>query len=445
MAGTVGERIRVLREELGLSQARLVEGLNIVPAYISLIENGRRQPKERVLELLADRLGTTAEYLITGRGGRHENEMRLDLQFAELALSSGDAQDARVRFQQLLEQAQGLRYDDLRLAALWGRSRADEALGNLEEAIAGFLALADEDELPAAISRTAIMLVLAHGYSRSGEIDRAIEVGENALARARRTDPQMLDFDEVIELASTLVGCYYMRGHLTQAFVLVRQVIEDAERRGSPRARAAAYWNAGLVAEGRGDVGAALTYTEKALALYGETNNARASTLLRLNYAWLLLRTPDPDLAFTEELLHRVLDELAEVGSSVDVAAGETQLARCVLLSGRPQEAATIATAAIDRLFPQTRLETASARAVLGQAQLAMGEDDLALQSIGVAAEELSRVGADRHAAEIWLHLGDALSQLDRHEQAGVAYREAAAAAGVVTLPLHSRYPEQER
>jgi transcriptional regulator with XRE-family HTH domain len=61
----VGQRIKRLREERGLSQRDLAEP-GISYAYISRIEDGQRTPSEKALRKLAERLGTTALYLETG-------------------------------------------------------------------------------------------------------------------------------------------------------------------------------------------------------------------------------------------------------------------------------------------------------------------------------------------------------------------------------------------
>jgi transcriptional regulator with XRE-family HTH domain len=62
---SVGERIRTLRVALGLSQREL-EGPGVTYAYISRIEAGQRQPSEKALRTLAEKLGTTAHYLESG-------------------------------------------------------------------------------------------------------------------------------------------------------------------------------------------------------------------------------------------------------------------------------------------------------------------------------------------------------------------------------------------
>jgi len=64
---TVGERIKRLREEAGMSQRELTNGLDRVTyAYVSRIEAGTRTPSLRALRQLAGRLGVTALYLETG-------------------------------------------------------------------------------------------------------------------------------------------------------------------------------------------------------------------------------------------------------------------------------------------------------------------------------------------------------------------------------------------
>jgi transcriptional regulator with XRE-family HTH domain len=62
---SIGQRVKRLRLERGLSQRGLAEpGISF--AYISRIEAGNRQVSEKVMRALAKRLGVTALYLETG-------------------------------------------------------------------------------------------------------------------------------------------------------------------------------------------------------------------------------------------------------------------------------------------------------------------------------------------------------------------------------------------
>src|SRR4051812_49856676 len=62
---TIGQRLRRLRLERGLSQREL-SAPGVSYAYISRIEAGARRPSVKALRMLAAKLGVTAEYLETG-------------------------------------------------------------------------------------------------------------------------------------------------------------------------------------------------------------------------------------------------------------------------------------------------------------------------------------------------------------------------------------------
>lgn len=406
-------------------------------SYISLLESGHRQATGRVLELLAPALGCSVEFLRTGRGGLRDTNLDLDLRFGELALRSGDPEAALERFTDIVAVAQrgGLR--DLELEALWGRARAQESVGSLDQAITGYEALAREEWLPAALQREVVLTALCRAYRECGDLARAIEVGESArpLTEEEETDDPSL-LDAAIALASTLVGCYYERGDLTRGQLLAQETLARAERSGSAVARAAALWNAGLVSEARGDLRTARSYVERALALYSETDNARATALLRVTTAWLMLRAKQPQLAEAHELLRRALDELPSVGSALDVAYAETELARYFLLQGDWQAALELAEGVNDRLTAAgPRLEAARVRLLIGDAHTVEGDVEAAAASYATAAADLRASGADRQAASAWREVAESLARLGRADEALDAYRAATDAAGVNPPP----------
>ena len=84
----LGQRVRATRVARGMTQEALA-GSEISGAYVSRIEAGQRRPEPRVAQLLAERLGTTIDYLVTGVEPQYAEEVRLALRYAELALNSG--------------------------------------------------------------------------------------------------------------------------------------------------------------------------------------------------------------------------------------------------------------------------------------------------------------------------------------------------------------------
>lgn len=55
----LGRRVRSLRHQRGLTQARLADALDISVAYISLIERGGRNPPYTTVAEIADALGVS--------------------------------------------------------------------------------------------------------------------------------------------------------------------------------------------------------------------------------------------------------------------------------------------------------------------------------------------------------------------------------------------------
>jgi len=82
---SLGERLRRLRRERGLSQ-RDIASPGVSYAYVSRIEGGARQPSVKALRKLARKLAVSPEYLETGRDVHPGEERELRLSQAELRL-----------------------------------------------------------------------------------------------------------------------------------------------------------------------------------------------------------------------------------------------------------------------------------------------------------------------------------------------------------------------
>lgn len=66
---SIGKRIRERRLELKLTQEDLARALGLTPQHISGIEQDKRSPSLSSLAKLAEELGTTVDYLVTGKEG----------------------------------------------------------------------------------------------------------------------------------------------------------------------------------------------------------------------------------------------------------------------------------------------------------------------------------------------------------------------------------------
>ena len=69
----MGERIAQLRRNKGLSQAALAQALGLSTSTIAMYEQGRREPSVSIIIALADALGVTIDYLLTGQSPATDN------------------------------------------------------------------------------------------------------------------------------------------------------------------------------------------------------------------------------------------------------------------------------------------------------------------------------------------------------------------------------------
>lgn len=63
---TLGERLRALRGDNGITQAELAEKIFVSESYIALIELNRRNPSTEILGKLSDYFGVSTDYLLNG-------------------------------------------------------------------------------------------------------------------------------------------------------------------------------------------------------------------------------------------------------------------------------------------------------------------------------------------------------------------------------------------
>lgn len=64
---SIGTRIKTRRLELKLTQKDIAKGVSLTPQHISAIEQDKRLPSIALLEKLANELGVTIDYLVTGK------------------------------------------------------------------------------------------------------------------------------------------------------------------------------------------------------------------------------------------------------------------------------------------------------------------------------------------------------------------------------------------
>jgi transcriptional regulator with XRE-family HTH domain len=66
---TLGQRLQSRRKALKYTQYELAEAIGLTPQHVSAIEQNKRAPSLSSLAKLAEELGVTTDYLITGKEG----------------------------------------------------------------------------------------------------------------------------------------------------------------------------------------------------------------------------------------------------------------------------------------------------------------------------------------------------------------------------------------
>lgn len=451
-ADTFGGRLRRLRSERGLLQSDLA-GDGVSASYVSLLESGRRQPTPPVAAALANRLGVPLDLLLNGASDADLQEARLNLDYAELALRSGEPGSAQTAFAEVLDrllqhpdapEVGGPGVDRVRATlveqARWGVIQALEGQGELEAALADLEHLRADLEPDSPLWLQAAVTA-ARCSAELGDLHRAVDVAELALADARGQG--LAGTSEHAELVSTLVGCYERRGDAARAAQLAEDLLESADHLGNSRSRAAAYWNASLLAQRRGHLDKAVRWAERAVTLLADQDNERNLSRARVAFAWVLLRTQPPDVSRAVTLLRDAAVALEDHGTASDRAYAHTELSRALLMLGDPEAALAEATEAAALLSAGHHVEAVSARLAAADAWAVTGDFQLARDHVGEAVEALAGLPPSRVTALAWRHSADVLRRLGDEQAALVCLERALDQAGITAEPAPLRAPAE--
>ncbi|MFC9584337.1 helix-turn-helix domain-containing protein [Streptomyces yangpuensis] len=248
-----GANLRALRQKRGLSQAALA-GKEISTGYLSRLESGARQPTERVITYLADRLGVDRSAFFTP-------DTSGSLNAAVSVAASTDSDDAVEAVVTALASAQDddplLRWQALWLVARFRRCRGEHAeeQASLEEAVR----IADGLALAALQCRS--RTELARCLRASGDITKALEHAVAAYQMARESGVGLSDTGKAL---LTLVSVEAEAGRLLDARAHADELV--ALVADHPDAlRAEALWTAATVRSRQGDDDGARAFLQQAM------------------------------------------------------------------------------------------------------------------------------------------------------------------------------------
>ncbi|MDF5755689.1 helix-turn-helix domain-containing protein [Spongiactinospora sp. TRM90649] len=424
----VGQRIKTIRRQRGLSQAQLAHP-ELSDSYVSLIESGKRTPTPAVLDLLARKLDCSLSYLVNGVTAEQMQELELELGYARIALENGEVSEARRRYADLVADNNVAGLLTVRIDAEFGLARAMEAGGDLDSAIAtlnGLRASAGDGMSPE--RHIAVAIALSRCYRERGDFAAAVQICEQILMGPVR--PAWTD--DLVELGATLLAAYDLRGDLLRAQQFCAELIAAADLLGSPRATVAACWNGALLAEVVGRKEEALTLATRALAVHAEIGDQHNLARVRLAYTWLRLRLRPEEAEDCRAALLHSQRELAESSASVaDQARCELELAHVELALGNFSRAIHHAVAAHDLVSSATNGLGADAQLLLAAAYAMADRRVEARTAIDAAKRWLEQVTPARRAAQGWRTVAEVLGKLNDGPGSVAAYQRALTSVGL--------------
>jgi transcriptional regulator with XRE-family HTH domain len=419
---TIGERLKRLRLERGLSQRELAAP-GVSYAYISRIEAGTRQPSVKALRRIAAKLGVSADYLETGSDLDPAEARELRLGDLELAVRLGESDGAEEALEELRaeadaagDRAAGLRAQVARAALALERGAHDRAVSMLEEALSG--------EAFTPVDRFELYANLGRAYAAGGRADRAAALYERCLEAVADTG---LNSALEARYAALLSRVLTDMGETARADHVIRTSLSRVGDSSDPYMRVRVHRSIARLAHTQGRESVALENVRRAIALLQATDDALHLARAHVLAAESALRRDDADTA------ERHLDQaegLLGGGRTLQDTFDITQhRSRIALLRGDAATAATLAREALGLCVETQPVERGLSTYTLADALALAGEIDAADAAYAQAVELLEGTGHWRPAsgaARTWARLlrahgreTEALDVLDRAAELG--------------------------
>ena len=409
---TVGERLKRLRLERGLSQRELAAP-GVSYAFISRIESGARQPSVKALRQLARKLQVTPTYLETGREVDELEERELRLADAELALRLGGRDKAEARLQELVGEALEAGETAIAARAQIALALAVDERGDHAAAVALFeeaFAL----ERPSPLDRLDVFFTLGRAYGALGRVDNEIALYENCLAEVKQVSPEGTSTQTRYRIL--LSYALSDAGYLGAAEQTLREALHEASDDDDPYMRIRAYWSLARLSEMEGRSSTALRYARRAIALLEATEDDIHHARARLLAAWIMNSAGDAKGARAQ--LEHAEQLFAGSANADDLAMLKIELARTETLQGDGGTASRLALEAIDMLGDQQGPIAGTAFWALAAGLALQDEIDASSDAFERAIELLSTHHRWREATEACRAWAAMLRNAGRHEQA---------------------------
>jgi tetratricopeptide (TPR) repeat protein len=424
-SASLGERIRELRLERGLSQSALA-GDRFSKEYVSQIERGKTRPTPSTIAWIAGRLGVEPVYLATGVPAGERERAEAAVSRAEAAIESSSYSESLREVERIEQVLEALSAPELELRARLAKSWALMYLGSPRDALAVLeeaRSLVESDVFSDA-DRAEVLYRLGCCRLRLNSVSTAVALLTEAYKLASRSGlPTDRLRAQILEWRSR---CYQRQRDFEAAHEDVERALELATGLDDRHAIAHTYFQASLVAERTGHLVLARSYAERAKAQYEEiADRANVGKLLN-NLGGLNFMLGNSDRAV--EHLRNAFRVAVEVDNQTDAAYAISSLAQVHQRLGENALAEEEARKALELLGDREEFldEIGNAQLVLGRALLAQDRVDAAAAAFGDAERSFAQISSPSHMAAAWVAQGDLATHRGDDRRAARLYRRAA-------------------
>jgi tetratricopeptide (TPR) repeat protein len=426
-SGGLGERLRTLRVNAGLTQTDLA-GDRFSKEYLSQIERGKTRPTQETIEWLAQRLGVDAGFLTSGVSADERGRIETALARAEAMIENHEYAEALEEFRHVRPSVLGIASPELEVRTLAGEAWALMQLGELKPAI-DLLNRArslTEEAMFSDVDRADILFRLGACRYALSSIQTAIGLFNEALTLADRSE---LPCDRLrADILARRARCFRRQRDYEAAREDLERALELSVGLDDPRIVARVYFQASLVAERQGQWVLARKYAEQAKAQYEEVADRAIVGRLLNNLGGINFLLGKPEDAIGQ--LNESFKVLLEYGSEADAARAVSSLAQVHLRTGQVKPAEEQARQALKLLGDRVDVvdEIGNAQLVLGRSLLEQGRLDEASEAFEAAELSFDQLSSISHRASAWIAKGDLAARRGQDRAAAHLYRRAAEA-----------------
>ena len=418
----LGARIRHLRRKRAMTQRDLsFDGCSY--SYLARIEAGDRRPSPRVLIEIARRLGVTPEEL-TGEVSSEQRSRSLEVLDAMMMIRLEQYEEAEELLRGVMREAEvdadveriSECYEGLALIAA-RRGQDNHALTLLEKAL-------DVGEPPHPAQRPDLYIELARLYISAGDSARAIALVNDCAERLRQQPGR--DIAKLVRYTLLLSRAYTDAGDYGSAGAVLAEALRDGAEEIDLPSRARAYYSLSRLYASTGQIGQAIAYADRALAIFELMDDNVALSDAHLLYAQNLLDAAETDRA--EEHLAAARSLLGARPSPLDLGFVVVEEARLALQRGNTEQAEAKAHEGVELLgggaLPG---QLGDAYLVLARVYDELGDGERAEWAFTKAIESIRQQnGWTRELAKAYRWYGKFLKRMGRAEAALEAFELAA-------------------